>query len=157
SCLPPGYIDGNTSPASTPNNDVGPGWGWAAHLLPFMEQEPLFRQINFTQAVGAGVNVPVSQQGLTIFRCPSDGLQQAVPIYDSNFDTPVATVAHANYVACVGWEECFYGAGGDPQPGPGDDGLSGLYGQAGRGAFYRNSKVTMSQVTDGLSNTVFAG
>ena len=28
--FPPGYVDGNTSTTSTPNNDVGPGWGWAA-------------------------------------------------------------------------------------------------------------------------------
>src|SRR5437588_4760823 len=27
--FPPGYIDGNTDPSSTPDNDVGPGWGWA--------------------------------------------------------------------------------------------------------------------------------
>src|SRR6201997_3818681 len=28
--FPPGYIDGNTNPSSTPDNDVGPGWGWAS-------------------------------------------------------------------------------------------------------------------------------
>src|SRR5947199_1004875 len=31
--FPPGYIDGNTNPDSTPDNDVGPGWGWASFLL----------------------------------------------------------------------------------------------------------------------------
>ena len=31
SMFPPGYVDGNTNPASTPDNDVGPGWGWAAY------------------------------------------------------------------------------------------------------------------------------
>ena len=24
--IPPGYLDGNTSQTSTPDNDVGPGW-----------------------------------------------------------------------------------------------------------------------------------
>jgi prepilin-type N-terminal cleavage/methylation domain-containing protein/prepilin-type processing-associated H-X9-DG protein len=157
SCFPPGYIDSNTSPSSTPDNDMGPGWGWAAYLLPYLEQEPLFRQIDFKQTVGAGVNAQVSQKGLSVFRCPSDPFQQAVPVYDSNFATPIATVAHANYVACVGWEESFYAAGGDPQPGPGDDSLSGLYGASGRGAFYRNSNITIAHVTDGLSNTIFVG
>ena len=28
--FPPGYADGNTNAASTPDNDVGPGWGWAS-------------------------------------------------------------------------------------------------------------------------------
>ena len=32
-CFPPGYIDGNTNPASTPDNDVGPGWGWAVFTV----------------------------------------------------------------------------------------------------------------------------
>src|SRR5213595_3490101 len=42
-CFPPGY----TSAALSPNAEgTGPGWGWAAHLLPFMEQEPLYRQAN---------------------------------------------------------------------------------------------------------------
>src|ERR1700760_474604 len=36
--LPPGYIDGNTNPDSTPDNDVGPGWGWASMVLPYIEQ-----------------------------------------------------------------------------------------------------------------------
>jgi prepilin-type N-terminal cleavage/methylation domain-containing protein/prepilin-type processing-associated H-X9-DG protein len=157
SCLPPGYTDGNTDPNSTPDNDVGPGWGWAASLLPYMEQDPLFKRIDFTQTVGAGVNTQVSQTALRIFQCPSDGFQQPVPVYDSNFDTPVATVAHSNYVACAGWEECFGTAGGNPLPGPSADGLAGLYGIAGRGAFYRNSNTTFNQVTDGLSNTIFAG
>src|ERR1700683_191079 len=36
--FPSGYIDGNTNSASTPDNDVGPGWGWASMLLPYVEQ-----------------------------------------------------------------------------------------------------------------------
>ena len=50
--FPPGYADGNTDPNSTPDNDVGPGWGWASYLLPYLEQGNVFRQINFSQAVG---------------------------------------------------------------------------------------------------------
>src|SRR5215470_3525181 len=50
--FPPGYIDGNTDPNSTPDNDVGPGWGWAAFALPFLEQDNVFKQINFKQTVG---------------------------------------------------------------------------------------------------------
>src|SRR5208282_4541691 len=46
--FPSGYVDGNTNPASTPDNDVGPGWGWAAYLLPFLEQGNLYNQINFS-------------------------------------------------------------------------------------------------------------
>src|SRR5947209_8728577 len=30
---------------------LGPGWGWGAYLLPYVEQEPLFRQINFAKDI----------------------------------------------------------------------------------------------------------
>jgi prepilin-type N-terminal cleavage/methylation domain-containing protein/prepilin-type processing-associated H-X9-DG protein len=155
--FPPGYVDGNTNPNLTPDNDVGPGWGWASFLLPYVEQGNLFNQINFSQPVGKGVNAAVSQQALSVFQCPSDPYQQSFPVYDSSFGTPIATVAHGNYVGCNGWEECFNGAGGNPQPGGGADGLAGQYGQAGVGLFYRNSRNKMAIVTDGTSNTIFAG
>src|SRR6266568_2545116 len=57
--FPPGYVDGNTNPNSTPDNDVGPGWGWAAFLLPYLEQQSVFNQINFSQRIGAGVNAQI--------------------------------------------------------------------------------------------------
>jgi prepilin-type N-terminal cleavage/methylation domain-containing protein/prepilin-type processing-associated H-X9-DG protein len=155
--FPPGYVDGNTNPSSTPDNDVGPGWGWAAFLLPYVEQDNLFNQINFAQPVGSGVNAQVSLQNLAIYQCPSDPYQQACPIYDSTFSNPIATVAHANYVGCNGWVECFNNAGGGYQGGVGNDGLTGVVGSAGNGLFYRNSRNKIANVTDGLSNTIFAG
>src|SRR5450755_2734745 len=47
--FPSGYIDGNTNPDSTPDNDMGPGWGWASFLLPYVEQGNVYNQINFNQ------------------------------------------------------------------------------------------------------------
>jgi prepilin-type N-terminal cleavage/methylation domain-containing protein/prepilin-type processing-associated H-X9-DG protein len=155
--FPAGYVDGNTDPTSTPDNDVGPGWGWASFILPHIEQNAVYSQINFNQPVGTGVNAQISQLPLTIYQCPSDAYQQVVPVYDSSFSNPIAMVASANYVGCNGWEECFSGAGGSPQPGPGDDGLSGIYGPAGRGLFFRNSRMRFADVTDGTSTTIFVG
>src|SRR5438876_5072342 len=137
--FPPGYVDGNTNRASTPDNDLGPGWGWAAFLLPYIEQDNLYKQIDFKVGVGIGSNTAVSQQPLKIYQCPSDGLQDAFPVYDSSFSTPIATVAHGNYVGCNGWEECFWNSGGVGDP-AGNDGLSGGMGEAGNGLFYRNSR-----------------
>src|SRR5262249_31871232 len=155
--FPPGYIDGNTGQYSTPDNDVGPGWGWAAFLLPQLEQDNLYRQINFKQPVGMGVNAQVSLQNLTIYQCPSDGDQEPVDVYDSTFTTPITTVAHANYVGCNGWLECFNGASGNYVGGVGQDGLPGPLGRACRGLFWRNSNSRFASVTDGLSSTIFVG
>ena len=154
--FPPGYIDGNTNPNSTPDNDVGPGWGWASFLLPYVEQDNVYRQINFSAPVGTGVNAQISLQPLKLFQCPSDSLQQPFPVYDSTFTTPIAMVAHGNYVGCDGWIECFNGCGGNPGT-TGNDGLPGPSGAAGVGLFYRNSRNTFASVTDGTSNTIFVG
>src|SRR5258708_7018439 len=100
--FPPGYVDGNTNPNSTPDNDLGPGWGWASFLLPYLEQGNVYNQINFSQGVGIGSNVAISLLPLPMFQCPSDGLQDPFPVYDSSFTSPIATVAHANYLGCSG-------------------------------------------------------
>ncbi len=159
--FPSGYIDGNTNSASTPDNDVGPGWGWAAMILPYLEQGNLYNQINFSQGVGLGSNTAVCQQTLQIYQCPSDAYQQPATIYNSSFSNPIATVAHGNYVGCNGWVECFGNAGGNYQPssdgGGAEDGDVGATGQGGDGLFYRNSRNRMLDVTDGLSNTIIVG
>lgn len=154
--FPPGYVDGNTDPTSTPDNDVGPGWGWAAFLLPYLEQGGVYNQINFNVAVGKGVNMQISQRSLIIFQCASDPFQQPCILYNWN-DSSTVTVGHGNYVGCNGWEECFSGAGGDPQAGASTDGGSGGFGRKGIGLFYRNSRTRIADVLDGLGNTVVVG
>jgi prepilin-type N-terminal cleavage/methylation domain-containing protein/prepilin-type processing-associated H-X9-DG protein len=156
-CFPPGYIDGNTNPNSTPDNDVGPGWGWASQILPHLEQDTLYKLIDFTQPVGAGVNSQISQYPLAIYLCPSDAHQRVFPVYDSSFTNPIATVAPGNYVGCAGWIECFQGATGNIVSGAAADGLAGVFGPGGRGVFYRNSHTHIGEVTDGVSNTIFVG
>ncbi|HVS39456.1 MAG TPA: DUF1559 domain-containing protein [Gemmataceae bacterium] len=161
SALPSGYIDGDTNSASTPNNDVGPGWGWATMILPFIEQGNLYNQINLNQGVGQGSNIAVCQTPLKMYQCPSDGNQQVMPIYDSSFSNPIAMLAHGNYVGCNGWVECFANAGGNYNPssdgGAAMDGDVGGTGQSGNGAFYRNSHTRLTDVTDGLTNTIIVG
>ena len=58
------FVDGGT--------DTTPGWGWAAYLLPYLEQLPLYDQLNFSQPVqnssaiadrGASVYLPFRHCG----------------------------------------------------------------------------------------------
>jgi prepilin-type N-terminal cleavage/methylation domain-containing protein/prepilin-type processing-associated H-X9-DG protein len=155
--FPPGYIDGNTDPTKTPDLDVGPGWGWASFILPFLEQNNLYEQINFKVTVGTGVNAPLCLLPLKVYKCPSDLTLPPFFVYDSTFTNPVARLVHANYVGCNGWVECFNGAGGNYPGGPGADGLPGPLGLAARGVFWRNSHTRIADVSDGLSNTIFVG
>ncbi|HTU25289.1 MAG TPA: DUF1559 domain-containing protein [Pirellulales bacterium] len=167
-CFPPGYVDGQTDPSAWASSDKGPSWGWASFILPYMDEQNTFTQINFTVAVGTGTNTTVTQQALPMFQCPSDPLQQAFPVYDSSFSNVLATVAHANYVGCNGWVECLPNAGGlylpnNPESQYADpqenfmDGDTGPVGLQGNGLFYRNSRNTFKNVTDGLTKTIFVG
>jgi prepilin-type N-terminal cleavage/methylation domain-containing protein/prepilin-type processing-associated H-X9-DG protein len=176
--FPPGYIDYQNNPNNTPDLDMGPGWGWAAMVLPNLEQQPLYNAINFSLGITSASNGTVVLTSLNVFQCPSDGYNpQPCILYDSTFTTPIATVAHSNYAAVCGWEECFMNAGGNPQPfylnnndpndspitaGDPTDGIYGSgiacgFGPAGIGIFWRNSNTRVAAVTDGLSNTNMVG
>jgi prepilin-type N-terminal cleavage/methylation domain-containing protein/prepilin-type processing-associated H-X9-DG protein len=161
--FPPGYVDGNTNPQSTPDNDTGPGWGWASFLLPYLEHNDIYQQIDFTKPITfnsvtiPGKNLEMAQTLIPVFVCPADPYTaQNIELYDSTFTTPIATVAQSNYVGCNGWEECFNNAGGDAQGG-GDDGLNGPLGPASDGVFFRNSQTKIGDITDGTANTVLVG
>jgi prepilin-type N-terminal cleavage/methylation domain-containing protein/prepilin-type processing-associated H-X9-DG protein len=169
--FPSGYIDLQNNSIYTPDLDMGPGWGWAALALPFQEQQPLYNSINFGLQIQNPANTTAALTNLTVFFCPSDGYNpQPVILYDSTFTNPIATVAHSNYAAVCGWEECFVNATGNPtqfylntsdpndQDGDPTDGIPGNgitcgYGPQGIGIFWRNSNTRIAAITDGLSNT----
>ena len=65
--LPPGYLA--TTPYSDGATDTSPGWGWGAYLLPYLEQGPLYSQLNFGQPVA---NSPAIQTMVKLYLCPSD-------------------------------------------------------------------------------------
>src|SRR5438309_9453178 len=66
--LPPGYLC-NVTPDPV---NTSPGWGWAAFILPFLEQENLYRQINFQLPVEHPSHDAVRTHELKTFACPSD-------------------------------------------------------------------------------------
>src|ERR1700746_1789027 len=65
--LPPGYYA--TMSYSDGANDTWPGWGWAAFLLPYLEQDNLYRQINLSQGVAGS---PAIQTRVNVLLCPAD-------------------------------------------------------------------------------------
>ena len=172
--FPPGYIDAQNNPNYTPDLDMGQGWGWAANRCPPWNSSPCITRSISAREQQRASNTTATRTSLNVYQCPSDGNQQPVILYDSTFSNPIATVAHANYAAVCGWEECFINAGGNPQPfysNPNDandqdgdptdgiygSGVSCTFGAAGVGLFYRNSGNRIADVTDGLSNTVIVG
>jgi prepilin-type processing-associated H-X9-DG protein len=57
-------------------------WGWGAHLLPYLEQQPLWNALTFNNVVSV---TPATSLGLPVFMCASDGLEPAVNPFFSGY------------------------------------------------------------------------
>lgn len=135
--FPAGY----TSGVDAMGNDSGPGWGWAARLLPHMEQEALFRTLDFNKPIDNAANALGREAMIKSFLCPSDvGPPKpfAVGPRSANgaMTSTLCMVAPANLVGCFGVGE------------PGVD---------GEGVFFRNSAVRIADILDGSSTTFVVG
>lgn len=67
--FPAGYV---SQSLATNGEGLGPGWGWAAHLLPYLEQDAVHRKIDFTIDISDPLHAQTRATVLTGFLCPSD-------------------------------------------------------------------------------------
>jgi prepilin-type N-terminal cleavage/methylation domain-containing protein len=116
-----------------------PGWGWAAYLLPFVEQQALDQRINYYLPVESPTHLDVRTQLLRLYTCPSDRSVEVFPVLN-DAGAEIARVATNSYVAC-------YGAGG----------LLATEPDNGNGTFFRNSRVGLQDITDGTASTILIG
>jgi prepilin-type processing-associated H-X9-DG protein len=127
-------------PPPTPPQDLQrPGWGWAALLLPYLEQDPLYQQIDLRLPVEAVRFYGVRTTTLRIYTCPADrSTGEFTVLGDKN--VALADAATNSYAACYGAE-----------------GLLGTEPDQGNGVMYRNSRVRLIDIGDGTSNTMAIG
>jgi prepilin-type processing-associated H-X9-DG protein len=132
--LPSGYQA--TVPYADGATDTSPGWGWAAYLLPFIDQGNLEKQLNFGRPVQ---NSPAIQTVVPLYICPYDVTPEGAFAVTDPFGNPLALAAPSSYAACVGGDE------------------SGVTDPKGFGAFYRNSRTKLTHISDGTSQTILVG
>jgi prepilin-type N-terminal cleavage/methylation domain-containing protein len=133
--FPVGYYD----PTPWPQLDNGPGWGWGAFILPFLEEDNLHRQIKFKLDVGDPANAAIRTTILKIFLCPSDTPPPLFTVTDGGSNS--WNVASGSYVACNG-----------------NDGVDDFTTPPHTGAFLRAARgFRATDIRDGLSNTMFVG
>ena len=148
--MPPGGGD-DTPPFGTTTS----GWGssWKVYILPYIEQDNLYRQWQFNSWSSGWQNANnlslVNRVNIKTYRCPSSTLPDFHPNSTTNVTTSLQMFT--SYVGVAGTSidtprntniGCCNGSGN----------ING-----GSGILNSNSQVTMVSVTDGLSNTILVG
>ena len=100
-------------------------WSIHARLLPYIEQDALYRQINFGAA--PTTQPAVTQTRVALYLCPKE-------LYDKSSDTNYPTSYGANFGTWLIYDPATQ--------------------QTGDGAFIVNGRTRMTDFTDGTSNTL---
>jgi prepilin-type N-terminal cleavage/methylation domain-containing protein len=138
---PPGgnalpVIDGKLHRPTLAN--TSPGWGWAALLLPYLEQNNLAANVGYTSAVDDPSNASARTTVLSIYTCPTDRQTGVFSVQHVFTGHSLGDAATNSYAAC--W--------GDWIP---------VQESPWTGMFSMNSRTRIQDITDGTSMTIALG
>lgn len=129
----PGYIARAINQSDPATAETGPGFAWGTLILPYLDQQNVFSQIDFNLDAIDPANLILGEQVLNQFLCPTDPSPKT-------FDLPSGTTLGAsNYVGIFGYGNVSMAAGN------------------GNGVFYRNSSIRIGDISDGTSTTICVG
>src|SRR2546426_5063772 len=142
-----------------------PGWAWGTLILPYIEQDNLYKSLRLDLPCWAPENAALVKTKLSMFLCPSatggsDGFALEYDSGDGKHGVPFSPTiffAHSHYVTNAGVNQPWGRTTAYsydftiPEPVPGAP-MCVI-----NGPFYRDSKTRVADVPDGLSNTIFIG
>jgi prepilin-type N-terminal cleavage/methylation domain-containing protein/prepilin-type processing-associated H-X9-DG protein len=149
--LPPAYLTqpGGVMGPPDANGDAGPGWTGLFQLLPYIEEATTQKKFNRELPCWDPSNAAIAKTPISVYRCPSvpdPSLTYVIKDSDGNpvlFNSRQVEFSRSNYVLCAGRHDIWT----DPRPD-----LSGI----ADGVFFRNSRIRIKDITDGVSHTMFA-
>jgi len=146
--LPSGFTSNPTGPWPGGSNDPvpesGPGWSLFAHILPFIEQDNLYRQIRLDLPIDHPANRAARETIVKAYVDPGDTAPRLIDITDSGNPPAAGNTPTVMTQAAV----CSYA---------GNLGTLAYEQQPFTGVFHRNSKVRLTDITDGTSQTIGIG
>lgn len=178
--LPAGYYSWPTRDGSGPVSaridpitwDGGPGWGWIAALLPYLEQSNLAHQLPGERPIWDSTLAEFVSAKIPELLCPSaSGGDESFAVLDAagrplRIGGQDVRLGRSHYVASHGQESCWGECGSALTALVFTDiytsttttvTVNGDVSVVADGPFYRNSGTRFAEVTDGLSNTIFIG
>ena len=176
--FPPGYVSSilpnvtdacNQDQENTPGQSVdrGAGWAWGSMILPQMEQNAVYNSINFNLSVAYHDNDTCSLTALSVFLCPSDPGPSTIPVFENppdpanpgsyNASHVVDTLSRGNYIGMYGLGEICSQSNSRDVANNGAGSSPGNPLGSHLGMFYRNSNVSVANVTDGTSQSIAVG
>jgi prepilin-type N-terminal cleavage/methylation domain-containing protein len=128
----------------TPHAGPGPRFGWSASILPFLDQAPLYNEMDWNSP--AKTSRELVETAIPTYHCPSDTSPATNPLRGgfgaSNYSGNFGTVAPPRWLA-GGMNPAW---AGEPATPTNADGI-----------FWYNSSVRFRDCKDGASNIIFVG
>jgi len=135
--LPAGFYRGTTNPGVASDRRC-----WILNVLPFVEQQTILTEWNNAPNLGAPWNATAATRTIPTFLCPSEPNTVGVDVNTSSVSSPVF---RSSYALCSGSTAYVTAAG-----------AAGGTGLTLNGVFFGASKIRMTDIIDGTSNTLFA-
>ncbi|MCA9061835.1 MAG: DUF1559 domain-containing protein [Planctomycetaceae bacterium] len=150
--LPPGWIAVDPVTLRPSAHEGISGVGWAAMILPFMEQKNAWDKFDASRSLTDPANAAFLKIAIPLYRCPSDPQPETFDMDNEHAGGFLARLPIANYIGSFGTEEldgCENSPGTLPVLSTGQCRSDGV--------FFHNSKVLFRDITDGTSNTFMCG
>jgi prepilin-type N-terminal cleavage/methylation domain-containing protein len=127
-----------------------PGWSFFVSILPFIEEDAFFEQLNLSLPIMDQANAVARTEAalVSLYVCPSDSAPKLIDVRDFGPSSPAIALSGDGTVITQAPVSSYAGLIGTS-----DHENNGAF----DGVFFRNGRIKIGQITDGTSKTICVG